>query len=99
LSQLRSPYDWNRRFHEKLISRDTMQLEEVLGFVKQLSLVDKVRLIERVAPEIERDLKTTQKIPKRSLWGICSNLGTSPSADQIDQTRHEVWANFPREDS
>ncbi len=41
-----------------------MQLEEVLGFVKQLSLLDKVRLIERVAPEIERDLKTTQKMPK-----------------------------------
>jgi hypothetical protein len=45
-----------------------MQLEEVLGFVKQLSLVDKVRLIERVAPEIERDLKTTQKMSKQSLF-------------------------------
>jgi hypothetical protein len=75
-----------------------MQLEEVLGFVKQLSLVDKVRLIERVAPEIERDLKTTQKMPKRSLWGICADLGNAPSAAEIDQTRHEVWANFPRED-
>jgi hypothetical protein len=38
-----------------------MQLEEILGFVKQLSLVDKVRLIERVAPKIEQDLTTTQK--------------------------------------
>jgi phosphopentomutase len=76
-----------------------MQLEEVLGFVKQLSLVDKVRLIERVAPEIERDLKTTQTImPKRSLWGICADLGNAPSAAEIDHTRQEVWANFPRDD-
>ncbi len=75
-----------------------MQLEEVLGFVKQLSLVDKVRLIERVVPEIERDLKTTQKMPRQSLWGICAGLGNAPSAAEIDQTRHEVWANFLRED-
>jgi hypothetical protein len=74
-----------------------MQLEEVLGFVKQLSLVDKVRLIERVVPEIERDLKTTQNMPKRSLWGICADLGNAPSAAEIDQTRLEVWANFPKE--
>jgi hypothetical protein len=75
-----------------------MQLEEVLGFVKQLSLVDKVRLIERLAPEIERDLETTLNIPKRSLWGICADLGNAPSAAEIDQTRQEVWANFPRDD-
>jgi hypothetical protein len=31
-------------------------LEEVLNLVKQLKLVDKVRLIERVAPQIEREL-------------------------------------------
>jgi hypothetical protein len=76
-----------------------MRLEEVLGFVKQLSLVDKVRLIERVAPEIERDLKTTQKMPKQSLWGICADLGNALSADQINYIRHKVWVNFPREDS
>ena len=77
-----------------------MQLEEVLGFVKQLSLVHKVRLIERerVAPEIERDLTTIQKTPRQSLWGICAGLGNTPSASEIDQTRHEVWENFPRED-
>jgi hypothetical protein len=88
----------HRRFHEKLISRDNMQLEEVLGFVKQLSLVDKVRLIERVAPEIERDLKTTQKMPRQSLWGICAVLGNAPSATEIEQTRQEAWSNFPRDD-
>ena len=75
-----------------------MQLEEVLGFVKQLSLVDKVRLIERVAPEIERDLTTAPKTAKQSLWGICAGLGNAPSDTDIDQARQEAWASFPRED-
>ena len=75
-----------------------MQLEEVLGFVKQLSLVDKVRLIERVAPEIERDLTTAPKTVRQSLWGICAGLGNAPSDADIDQARQEAWASFPRED-
>jgi hypothetical protein len=76
-----------------------MTLEEVLSFVKQLSLIDQVRLIERVAPEIEHDLAATvQPSPRRSLWGLCANLGTASSAIEIDQIRQEEWANFPRED-
>ncbi|UBF27239.1 hypothetical protein K9N68_04545 [Kovacikia minuta CCNUW1] len=74
-----------------------MTLEEVLSLVKQLSLVDKVRLIERVAPEIERDLTATHPAPRRSLWGLCADLGTAPSAATIDQARQEEWASFPRE--
>jgi hypothetical protein len=37
-------------------------------------------------------------MPKQSLWGICAGLGNAPSAAEIDQTRQEVWSNFPRED-
>lgn len=75
-----------------------MTLEEVLILVKQLSLVDKVRLIERVAAEIERGLMVTRLAPRQSLWGLCADLGTAPSAADIDQVRREEWANFPRED-
>jgi len=73
-------------------------LEEVLNQVRQLSLVDKVRLIKRVAPEIERELTTDQPSPRKSLWGLCSDLGVAPSADEIAQARQEEWAAFPRED-
>jgi hypothetical protein len=73
-------------------------LEEVLNQVRQLSLVDKVRLIERVAPEIERELVTDQPIPRKSLWGLCADLGAAPSAHEIEQARLEEWANFPRDD-
>jgi len=39
-----------------MASKTAVTLEEVLKFVKQLKLVDKVRLIERVTPQIEQEL-------------------------------------------
>ncbi|NER33224.1 MAG: hypothetical protein F6J93_03980 [Oscillatoria sp. SIO1A7] len=72
-----------------------MTLETVLSLAKQLSLVEKVRLIELMAPEIEREL-VGAKTPRRSLWGICADLGKAPSAEEIDEARRDVWANFPR---
>jgi len=73
-------------------------LETVLELVKQLSPADKVRLIERVAPEIRRDLEATPPAPRKSLWGLCADLGPAPSAEDIEQTRREEWGSFPRED-
>ena len=73
-------------------------LEEALDLVKQLSPVDKARLIERIVPDIERELMATPPAPRKSLWGLCANLGPPPSAEEIDQARREEWANFPRED-
>jgi hypothetical protein len=73
-------------------------LEEALDLVKQLSPVDKARLIERIVPDIERELKAARPAPRKSLWGLCADLGPGPSAQEIDQARREEWANFPRED-
>ncbi|MBP0029259.1 hypothetical protein [Roseofilum sp. Guam] len=75
-----------------------MTLEQVFKLAKQLSLIDKVRLIEKITPEIEREVAQTTLIPQRSLWGICSHLGTAPSAEDIDNARVEAWSCFPRED-
>ena len=38
-----------------MASKTAVTLEEVLNLVKQLKLVDKVRWIERVVPQIERE--------------------------------------------
>lgn len=76
----------------------SVSLEEALNLVKQLSPVDKARLIERIVPDIERELKVTWPTPRKSLWGLCADLGSAPSAEEIDQARREEWANFPRED-
>lgn len=75
-----------------------MKLQEVLHLAKQLSPVDKVRLIQELTPDIERELVANQITPRKSLWGLCADLGQAPSADEIDEARREEWANFPRED-
>jgi len=36
--------------------------------------------------------------PTRSLRGLLAKYGTAPSAEEIDQNRAEMFANFPRSD-
>jgi hypothetical protein len=79
-------------------ANDTVTLEEVLQLARRLSSVDKVRLIEHVAPEIERDLTTPRGHRSRSLLGLLKDFGPAPSADEIELARQETWANFPRDD-
>lgn len=55
-----------------------MTLEQVLQLEKHLSLSDKVRLIEQLAPEIQRDLPPTDSQTLRSLWGLRADLRTAP---------------------
>jgi hypothetical protein len=76
--------------------QQTMTLEQVLDTVKHLSLVDKVRLIERVAPQIEQELKTAQPAPRKSLRGLWRGLDITE--DDITQARQEMWGKFPRKD-
>ena len=74
-----------------------MTFEAILNLVKQLSLAEKLRLIKSRVPEIEREL-VVLPLPRKSLWGLCADLGIAPSAADIDEARREEWANFPRED-
>lgn len=76
----------------------SVTLDEVLKLARQLSPVDKARLIERVAPEVERELALKAGDESVSLLGLLRDLGPAPSADEIDATRREAWAAFPRFD-
>jgi len=71
-------------------------LEEALDLVKQLSALDKARLIERIVPDIERELKTARPTPRKSLRGLWRGLDITE--EEIAEARREMWANFPRED-
>lgn len=73
-------------------------LEAAIEQALSLSPLDKVRLVERVMGTLKQDLSTFQPEPRLSLYGICADLGPAPSAEDIDEVRREVWANFPRED-
>ena len=78
--------------------KETVTLEQVISLAKKLPPVDKIRLIERMAPEIERDLLGQRPPRRRSLLGLCADLGPAPSSEDIDEIRREMWADFPRED-
>ncbi len=69
-------------------------LDTVLQLAKQLSAVDKVRLFERLAPEIERDLQAAK--PRESLRDLWKGLNITD--EDITEMRREMWANFPRAD-
>jgi hypothetical protein len=75
---------------------ETASLERLLELARQLSARDKIRLIKRLAPQIERDLKhyvPTQHQSLRGLW-----RGLDLSENDIAEARREIWQEFPRED-
>jgi hypothetical protein len=69
-----------------------VSLEQVLDLVTNLSLRDKVRLIEYVAPQIEREIAAQPVKPLRSLYGLWK--GFSISEEEIAKARREMWSNF-----
>lgn len=71
-------------------------LEEVLHLAMQLPTLDKVRLVERIAPAIERDLQAAQPALRESLRGIWQGLDITD--EDIAEVRREMWGHFPRED-
>jgi hypothetical protein len=82
----------------KVAETKTATLEQVVSLARQLPPVEKIRLIERMVPEIERDMLGQRPLKRKSLLGLCADLGPAPSAEDIDEIRHEMWAGFPRED-
>ncbi len=80
--------------------KTTTEFDEAVALALKLSPVDKVHLVERVVATLEADLpasrKQSGKQPKRSLYGLWSNVRVS--AEDIDEARREMWGNFPRED-
>ena len=74
-------------------------LDSIVEQVRQLSPLDRVRLVEQVMEILEEDLREQppQK-RRRSLLGVLSEYGPAPSEEDIAEARREMWGNFPRED-
>lgn len=75
--------------------RRPASVEEIAKLARELTPVERARLIERVIAELERDASLSG--PKRSLRGLWSDLGPAPSAEEIDAARREAWQDFPRD--
>ena len=67
-----------------------------MDLVQQLSPADKVRLIERIVPDIKRELQAAQATPRKSLRGLWRGLDITE--EEIAEARQEMWGKFPRED-
>ena len=74
------------------------ELEVVVEMVKQLSPIDKVRLLGRVILDLEAAIGGAERKPLRFSYGALADLGSAPSAEEIDEVRREMWRGFPRED-
>jgi hypothetical protein len=55
-----------------------------------------MRLIERMAPDIERELRATRSTPHMSLRGLWRGLDIT--GEGTDRPRQEMWSKFPPED-
>lgn len=73
-------------------------MEAALAIVENLSPLEKVRLMEKLASSLEGDLQPEVKKPRKSLYGLWADLKVDVSAEDIDEIRREMWGNFPRED-
>lgn len=72
-------------------------LDTVLAQAQQLSPLDKVRLVEQLMSTLKQEFQVAHSTqPRHSLLGIWA--GVSITAEEIDETRREMWNNFPRED-
>ena len=73
-------------------------LENLIKMTKQLSPLEKLRLVEGVLPDIEAGLQQTEAPVLKSLYGTLASLGPAPSAEDIDAVGREMFQNFPRND-
>lgn len=75
-------------------------LADILPLAKQLTPLEKVRLIEEVVPDLEASLEalSTRRVSLQSAYGVCADLGPAPSSEDLDAIRKEMFKNFPRED-
>lgn len=76
----------------------TPMLEEVAALALQLSPIDKVRLIERLAFRLQYDMDGRPALPRRSHRGALADLGPAPSAEEMDDARREMWGDASRGD-
>ena len=66
--------------------------DELLTDAQELSVSDKARLLADISIALRRDLaQASPKTRRRSLYGVLADLGSAPSADDIDEARRDMW--------
>jgi hypothetical protein len=74
-------------------------MDQVVELARGLTPFEKARLIGRLILDVEVELRQADNLrPRKSAYGISRDAGPSPSAEEIDEVRKEVFREFPRGD-
>lgn len=77
-------------------------IEDVLALVSQLAIPEQLQVIRFLADQLSiqtRGLSASSfALKRRSLYGLLAEYGPGPTAEEIDESRREMMANFPRDD-
>jgi len=71
-----------------------MSIEEAILEAVRALPVDKQRQVLDFAGSLKA--RTLPEHPRRSLRGLCKDLGPAPSGEDIAEVRREMWGSFPR---
>ena len=82
------------------MSAAEVTFEQVFNLARLLKPSDQARLISHLAEVIENTFEIQEISPpiRRPLRGLLADLGSAPSAEDIDEARREMWGDFPRDD-
>ncbi len=77
-----------------------VSIDNILGLIRQLPPRDRRRLFALALPELEREFPKSKMRPSKreSLYGLWKHYQIDLTAEDIDEARREMWANFPRTD-
>ena len=80
------------------VSHSTITVDMAVDVLRKLRPRDRIKAITIVLSETEHDLPAAKPVKRKSLYGLWKDLNVRMTAEDIDQARKEMWANFPRED-
>ena len=72
-------------------------VDKAIKLLRELPPREQLKVIVEILPELEMMLSESLGKTRKSLLGLCSDLGKAPSAEEIDEARKAIWAEFPRE--
>lgn len=72
--------------------------EQVFDLAQQLRPLEQARLVAKLAPKVEWFLEKVESASvlqqPTTLRGALADLGTAPSASEIDEVQQEMWSTF-----
>jgi len=72
--------------------------EAVFEKVQTLSPEEQTEVLKFVDALKQKPTAEPKPKPRRTFYGALADLGPAPSAEDIQEVRKEMWANFPDED-